>query len=175
MKREREREIISDSSLSFSLSPISNLIEPQYLLSLCCYACWLKCKHIQPNNIESLSIRNKVLNLQRCYWKFKKWFQWEKLTHFMQTNGGGCCQHLLASVSFWLCWSLIAISSLDMSAPHGIKCFSLSHKVSHFHVKCRPVPTGSPELSMIPTQTATDGTEQPSHMKQDKQNKRVIQ
>lgn len=54
-------------------------------------------------------------------------------------------------VSFWLCCSLIAISSLDMSTPCRIKCFFLSHKVSHFHVQCRPVPTGSAELSVIPT------------------------
>lgn len=76
-------------------------------------------------------------------------------------------------VSFWLCWSLIAVSSLDTSTPTRIKCFSLSHKVSHFHAQCWPVPTGSAELSMIPAETATDGTEQPQRTKRENQNRGV--
>lgn len=76
-KRERGREKYYQTALS-----LYNISEPQYLLSLYCYACWVKCTHIQSNTIESLSTRNKVLHLQQCYWKFKKRCLCEKINTF---------------------------------------------------------------------------------------------
>lgn len=37
--------------------------------------------------------------------------------------------------------------------------FSLSHKVSHFHVQRRPVPSGATELCIVPSKATADHTE----------------
>lgn len=70
MKREgeREREIVSDSFLSLSLS-LCTVSGPQYLLFI--LSCLLGKTHAcsQSNIISSLSIKSKVLDLQQCYWK----------------------------------------------------------------------------------------------------------